>query len=74
MYRFRFALSALMIIVCPFAVRGEKLSREELKAFGTIRPMDPYEYCRKIASPEFAGRLTGDEGYANAAKWAASKF
>jgi hypothetical protein len=71
---FRFALVALMIIVCPIALRGEKLSREELKAFGSIRPMDPYEYCRKIASPEFAGRLTGDEGYTDAAKWAASKF
>ena len=36
--------------------------------------MDAYDYCKKISSPEFAGRLTGDEGYTMAAQWAASKF
>ncbi len=30
-----------------------------------------YETCRRLASPEFAGRLTGDVGYAAAARWMA---
>jgi hypothetical protein len=65
---------ALLILGCPYALRGEEMSGDVLKAYGSIRPMDAYECCRKIASREFAGRLTGDEGYTNAAKWAASKF
>jgi thiol-disulfide isomerase/thioredoxin len=40
----------------------------------SIRPMDPYSYCSKLASDEFAGRLTGHEGYTAAARWAAGKF
>jgi len=65
---------ALLILACPLALHGEEMSKEVLKAYGSIRPMDPYDYCTKISSREFAGRLTGDEGYTNAAKWAASKF
>lgn len=44
------------------------------RAYESIVPMDPYEYCRTLASPAFAGRLTGHEGYTAAAKWAASMF
>lgn len=34
----------------------------------------PYELVKIMSSPQMAGRLTGDEGYTKAAKWAASKF
>lgn len=33
-----------------------------------------YEYCGRIASAEFAGRLTGHSGYTAAARWAADRF
>jgi hypothetical protein len=65
---------ALLILACPGAVRGDRLDKEENKAYQTIVPMDPYDYCKKLASNEFAGRLTGDKGYTDAAKWAASRF
>jgi hypothetical protein len=65
---------ALMIIACPGAVCGDRLGKDENKAYRTIVPMDAYDYCKKLASDEFAGRLTGDKGYTDAAKWAASKF
>jgi hypothetical protein len=67
-------LIALSILACPGAARGERLSKDEHRAYQTIIPMSPYEYCKKLASSEFAGRLTGDRGYTAAAKWAASKF
>ena len=33
-----------------------------------------YDLCKVMASREFAGRLTGHEGYTRAARWAAGKF
>jgi len=65
---------ALSILACPGAVRGDRQGNDENKAYRTIVPMDPYDYCAKLASSEFGGRLTGDKGYTAAAKWAASKF
>jgi len=40
----------------------------------SIEPMDVYNYCKTMASPTFAGRLTGHEGYTAAAQWAAAHF
>lgn len=51
-----------------------KLDRDLQAAYETIKPMNGYEYTRTLASPGFAGRLTGHEGYTAAAKWAARKF
>ncbi len=67
-------ISALIVLIAPCALGGEELSKDEQKAFDSIRPMDPYDFCKKLASREFAGRLTGDKGYTDAAKWAASQF
>ncbi len=36
-----------------------------------FKASDAYGYVKTLASPEFAGRLTGHEGYTAAAKWAA---
>ncbi len=67
-------LSVSIVLAFPCVLAGEELGKDELKAYDSIRPMDPYDYCKKLASNEFAGRLTGDRGYTDAAKWAASKF
>jgi hypothetical protein len=71
---FGLLFSALIVLALPSALGGEELDKDEFKACGSIRPMDAYGYCRKLASDEYAGRLTGDKGYTDAAKWAASKF
>jgi len=71
---FGLLFSALIVLVSPCALGGEELGKDEIKAYDSIRPMNPYDYCKKLASNEFAGRLTGDRGYTEAAKWAASKF
>ncbi len=54
--------------------RAEELPERLRPAYESIRPMDPYEICRTLSSPRFHGRLTGHEGYTEAAKWAAGCF
>ena len=51
-----------------------KLDRNLQAAFDSIKPADGYDTTRILASPEFAGRLTGHTGYTAAANWAARKF
>lgn len=47
----------------PSAVPGKAISADEL-----------YSWCKFLSGPQFAGRLTGHEGYAAAARWAAEKM
>jgi hypothetical protein len=70
----RCLITAALVIRCSFALQAQELDKNIQSAFHSISPMDAYEYCKKISSREFAGRLTGDEGYTAAAHWAASKF
>ena len=67
-------LFALLILAGPVALRSADVGKEALAASRSILPMDAYDICKKISSREFAGRLTGDEGYTGAARWAASRF
>jgi hypothetical protein len=64
--------AVLHMIVSPVLFAGDDARIQ--KGLSTIQPMDPYNYCKKISSIEFSGRLTGHEGYTKAAKWAAAKF
>lgn len=64
----------MIVLAPPCALGGEELSKDALKAYDSIRPMDAYDCCKKISSSEFAGRLTGHRGYTEAAEWSASKF
>lgn len=57
-----------------FSLQAQELDKNLKNGFDSIQPMDPYNYCKKMADPEFAGRLTGHEGYTAAAKWAVDKF
>ncbi|MFZ5517659.1 MAG: M28 family peptidase [Candidatus Zhuqueibacterota bacterium] len=63
----------LFFAMASVALSGE-LDKNLQKGFDSIQPMDPYNYCKTLALPEFAGRLTGHEGYTAAATWAAEKF
>ncbi|MHB8054445.1 MAG: M20/M25/M40 family metallo-hydrolase [Candidatus Aminicenantales bacterium] len=53
---------------------GAALDPSAAKALAGIRGSEAYAYVEKLASPEFAGRFTGDEGYTAAARWAADLF
>lgn len=63
----------LVAVMDSVLIRFESISHLE-RGLESIRPMDSYGYCSRLASDEFAGRLTGHEGYTAAALWVAGKF
>jgi hypothetical protein len=67
-------LMFVFMLFILISAQAQELDKHLKKRFDSIQPMDPYNYCKKMVSPEFAGRLTGHEGYTNAANWAADKF
>jgi hypothetical protein len=50
------------------------LSPDLAKGLAAIQGTAAYGYVKQLASPVFAGRLTGSDGYAAAAKWAAGLY
>ena len=68
------AWAVLFLFSAFWTLAAKPPDRNLDRALQSIKPCDPYLYCRVLASPEFTGRLTGSEGYTKAAKWAASKF
>lgn len=71
--RFSLGLSLVLLISVQLTLAAGIPSHLK-KAVQSINPVLPYELARTMASPEFAGRLTGHEGYTRAARWAAAKF
>ncbi len=63
-------LAALALTGAP----ARSLDKDLASGLRAIKPADGYEYTRILASKEFAGRLTGHEGYTAAARWAAAKL
>ncbi len=65
----------VMLLSGPICLcSSDPLDENLTAAYASIRPMDVYDYCKTISADEFAGRLTGHEGYTAAAEWAAEKF
>ena len=73
MHRFIITILALAGFLAPAASAAEG-EADLAAACRSIDPIEAYVLCRKIASAQFAGRLTGHEGYTAAAEWAASTF
>ena len=44
------------------------------RALLSIQSNQIYDYCKTLSSARFSGRLTGQEGYREAAQWAAERF
>jgi len=65
---------SFVILFSFFVLNGEEMDKAIKPAFDSIDSIAVYNYCKTMASPRFAGRLTGHEGYTEAAKWAAGKF
>jgi hypothetical protein len=57
--------------MASFAQTPDKNLQDMLKS---ISPSEAYDIVKTLASPEFAGRLTGHPGYTAAAQWAARKL
>jgi len=65
----------LLVLALPVSLAvSQNLDSNLKKGFDSINPIDPYQLCKTMASPQFEGRFTGDAGYTAAARWAASYF
>jgi hypothetical protein len=67
------ALILLGLALLAFSCAGGG-GRDVEAAFASISPLEAYGTVKTLALPEYAGRLTGHEGYTAAARWAAQKF
>jgi hypothetical protein len=72
--RFRAPLAVLLFLAVAVSAMPQALDKDLAKALQSVSGLEAYEIVRTLASPEFAGRLTGSEGFTAAAKWAARKF
>ena len=75
--KFFFGLGLPALALAALALTGasaRSLDKDLASGLRAIMPADGYEYTRILASKEFAGRLTGHEGYTAAARWAAGKL
>lgn len=66
-------LLAAALLLAVLAGPGSA-QREPRRAPDLIEPSAVYAYCKTLASAEFAGRLTGHQGYSAAAQWAERMF
>ena len=67
-------LTAFLLLCSAFFIHAGEWDKNITKGFEAIQPMEVYNFCKKIAAAEFAGRLTGHVGYTRAAQWAAEEF
>lgn len=65
----------VVVASCACMLGAQQLVEPRLAAgWDTIAPEDAYQLVKRMASPEFGGRFTGNPKYTAAAKWAASVF
>ena len=67
-------LFTAVILLLSFSLQAQVLDNNLKRGISSIKPMDVYNYCKTMSSPEYAGRFTGNEEYTAAAKWAAAYF
>lgn len=74
MKRFKMISGLILIFLSAFLIYPEKRDLNVSLGLDSINAHHVYDYCKTMALPKFAGRLTGHDGYTAAAKWAATKF
>jgi hypothetical protein len=67
-------ITRTFVSLCLLVVSAQAPAQQSRDGLNAVNPAHAYELCRKLASPDFAGRLTGDPGYTAAARWAADLF
>jgi len=63
-----------LILLAATAAAAQTADANLQPGLKSISPAEAYDIVKTLASPEFAGRLTGHPGYTAAAQWAARKF
>jgi len=69
-----FVVLVLAVLAMSTASTAQTLDKSLGQGLTSISPAEAYDIVKTLARPEYAGRLTGDKGYAAAAQWAAKKF
>lgn len=72
--RIRLVVTLLALVAVPAAAQVQKADLPAPKGYAAIQGIAAYDYTKALASPEFAGRLTGQEGGADAARWIGAQF
>ncbi|HYA48141.1 MAG TPA: M20/M25/M40 family metallo-hydrolase [Burkholderiales bacterium] len=70
----RLALASALVLALVLPSHPQALDKNLQQVLASVSAPEAYDIVKTLASPEFAGRLTGDAGYTAAAKWAARKF
>ncbi|OGD15249.1 MAG: hypothetical protein A2W20_06765 [Candidatus Aminicenantes bacterium RBG_16_66_30] len=68
-----FAALALVLAIAA-AAPAQTVDKNLQAGLKVISPAEAYDIVKTLASPEYAGRLTGHPGYTAAAEWAARKL
>jgi hypothetical protein len=70
----RHLAAALFLLILALPCLSQTPDKNLETALKAVSPSEAYDITKALASPEYAGRLTGDAGFTAAAKWAARKF
>ncbi|MEN6310701.1 MAG: M20/M25/M40 family metallo-hydrolase [Acidobacteriota bacterium] len=70
----RLVPAAILLLALCLPALPQSRDKNLEPALKSISAAETYDFVRTLASPEYAGRLTGDAGYTAAAKWAARKY
>ena len=70
----RLVPAAVMLLALCLPALPQSRDKNLAPALNSISGAEAYDFVKTMASPECAGRLTGDAGYTTAAKWAARKY
>lgn len=74
MNRYKTAICLIVILFLALGACSQQADPNVTRGLDSINPHDVYDYCKTMSLPKYAGRLTGHDGYTEAAKWAAAKF
>ena len=74
MLKIRPFTALFFVLLLSTASPSQTLDKNLQDGLKSISASEAYDIVKTLASPEFAGRLTGDPGYTAAAKWAARKL
>ncbi len=74
MLRMRSLSVIALALAIAAAAPAQTLDRNLQSGLKAISPAEAYDIVKTLASPEYAGRLTGHPGYTAAAEWSARKL
>ena len=69
-----FLALALALLAASAASTAQTLDKNLREGLAAVSPAEAYDIVKSLARPEYGGRLTGDQGYTAAARWAATRF